>query len=121
MFCLLLQASFPGLTVEDEATPLIQEEGGGYGGLLSQSTEPDGDVEALRRTCYTPVGRTFNKEPDMKRPKTVWQLPHKDYDVCSPPLSIPPQYSTSVYHLSIPLQYTTSVKECSFPVFLIAC
>lgn len=69
------------MKVQNEATPLLlREEGNSYGGLLSQSTEPDG--EALRRMSYTPVERTFNEEPDMQRPKTVWQLPHKDYDVC---------------------------------------
>ena len=42
-----------------------------------QRSRDKGDSSGGR---YTPVGKSFSKTVDLK-PKPVWQLPHKDYDV----------------------------------------
>ena len=82
-----LQASYPGSidrAESNENTPLVSSIDDGsvsYTGLQSpliQSTEvPELEGGTGR---YTPVQNTFNDAEDLK-PKGVWQLPHKDYDV----------------------------------------
>ena len=47
------------------------------GGRYTPDRRDKGDSSGGR---YTPVGKSFSKTVDLK-PKPVWQLPHKDYDV----------------------------------------
>ena len=84
-----LQSSYPGTNLDhDEASPLIAPLDEGsinygiqsplvYSGELSRDEE-DGVGQGTGR--YTPIPNTFNDADDLK-PKGVWQLPHKDYDV----------------------------------------
>lgn len=77
-----LQATLPTeesvvVETEDENTPLITSMNGGRYGIMSPTPEEGTEKSGGR---YTPVRRSFGEFSDLK-PKPVWQLPHKDYDV----------------------------------------
>ncbi len=54
------------------------ERSGDYDDKLFSSTEEE--REANHNGRYTPVSNIFSATTEV-RPKTAWQLPHKDYDV----------------------------------------
>lgn len=68
----------------NEDAPLLKSTDSVSYGIISPSPEDDTDDggDDVSRGCYTPgpVGHSFSKSADLK-PKPVWQLPHKDYDV----------------------------------------
>lgn len=83
------------LVVEDEERPLLMSNDSVSYGIISSHEEesdeenvPGGRYTPVGRQSrsdpsggrYTPVGKSFSKSKDL-RPKPVWQLPHKDYDV----------------------------------------
>ncbi len=91
-----------GSSTEDETQPLITVSGGnitnysssgGGGGNIQDDHErsdnyddklfssTEEEREANHNGRYTPVTNIFSATTDV-RPKTAWQLPHKDYDVC---------------------------------------